>query len=641
MAERTGTATDSRQIAAAIGYRAILALTPVSGLFLLMPTHFLRVAVPLLSLTSTALAQTPSHGQRRQLEDLLPAATYAVARCGGLQAMASAASAVPMAAVVNAFLAKLPPETRAAHLDRGLDQAAEQVREGLQQLNLSLADVRAVLDRPMLLAMGRLTLEGMGPSVALLVDSGVANPPLDRIAQGLERQLGQFGMTVRVEAGDVGGVPVRRLHLGEGAPSLFVGGVASTVVVTNSRGYLTEVGRVAAGQQPALSRAAVAGLERAAGELPAPALASLFVNLRSVVSMFDAHLPYEAAELGQALGLGALDSLYFGTTASQLGGCDVMHWGVPGSRAGLAKAIVGQPVDLALAKLCSANTVVFGASSFDVPAALDAWQRVLDLLPGGFGQQVRKELGRDLARELRHLGLQPAELETMLRAFGNQVGFALSLEKGAVPKPELLLRVAVREAAQVQPLLQRLEAMLAEEGLEWKERAVGSATIRFVSIPVELGEVQWQFSPCYVLRQGELLLGSDVPGMVRALRQAERPADSFAEQPDFAQLASECRGKSGVLHLRLFRAADLGWRTVEQLAFPLLDNHQAEIGFGSEALPDAEAMAQALGTSTFTFAVDDSGLLVKSHGTLAFGALLAAGGALADEVLKRAGSKIY
>ena len=106
-------------------------------------------------------------------------------------------------------------------------------------------------------------------------------------------------------------------------------------------------------------------------------------------------------------------------------------------------------------------------------------------------------------------------------------------------------------------------------------------------------------------------------------------------------MTDDSQGASGIRHLRLFRAAELGWRTVEQLAYPQLDAHKDEVGFGSDSLPDAETMAKALATSTFVFQVDAAGMTVRSHGTLGFGSLLAALGAAADEVLHRASGKIY
>ena len=52
-------------------------------------------------------------------------------------------------------------------------------------------------------------------------------------------------------------------------------------------------------------------------------------------------------------------------------------------------------------------------------------------------------------------------------------------------------------------------------------------------------------------------------------------------------------------------------------------------------------MAAALGTSSFVYRVSDDGITVHTHGTLAIGSLFAAMGGLCDEVLGRAGAKVY
>ena len=126
-----------------------------------------------------------------------------------------------------------------------------------------------------------------------------------------------------------------------------------------------------------------------------------------------------------------------------------------------------------------------------------------------------------------------------------------------------------------------------------------------------------------------------------ALRSGKDAEQSLFAQEDFTKLAALAGGASGVVHLRLFRAAELGWRSLETLVYPQLDAHKDEVGFGSEALPDTETMAAALGTSTFLYRVDDDGLSIENHGTFSLGALLAAFGSLGDEVFSRASGKIY
>ncbi|MEO6597728.1 MAG: hypothetical protein ABIP94_23530 [Planctomycetota bacterium] len=569
------------------------------------------------------------------VEDVLPASTYAVVRFGGLAACGDAAGNLPMAAVVNSFLQRVPAEVRAEHMENGLAQGAQMLQRRLQRWGVSPADLRAVARRPMALAAGRLSIEGMGPSVALVIDVGDSAPAIGRMVASLEIALRQASPGVAIADAVIGDTKVRQVQL-PAFPSVFAGSFGGYFVVTNSRGYLREIAGVVRGTARGLASTTRLGNLR--NSLPEPAIASLFVNAASVTSMFDAHLPYEAADLASALGLGGLDSIYAGSTASAHGGSDVLFLGVGGSKHGLAKALLAEPADLSFAKMCSPSTVLFAAGSFDAPAAVAAFQQFVRLLPESARGPLQSNLQRSLRRELESVGSSPEEAAAVLQAFGTQIGVAIGLERG--PKPELLVHFAVRDRATVASLLQRVEAMVAGQGgIEWKSRKVGDDEIRFFSATLPNGALQ--VSPCYVLTNDALMCGSDVAGLVRALNQHKEPKASLAAEPDFQSLATEAKGGSGVLHLRLFRAAEVGWRTVETLVYPQLDAHKDEVGFGSETLPDAETMAKALGTSTFVYSVDDAGITVASHGTLTIGSLLAAIGALGDQVLSRACGKVY
>jgi hypothetical protein len=587
-----------------------------------------------LTLCSIAFAQAP-HVATPATDDVLPASTYATVQFGGLSACRRSAAATPFAALVDNFLKRIPAASRAAHFDNALDQAAQHVQHHLQHVGLSAADLRAVFGQPMTLAVGRLSIEGMGPSVALVIEEGESAAAIGRCMAAFENLARQSGAGIVFDDVKIGDLTVRHAAIPEGPP-VFTASVGGYFVLTNSRGQLREIADVVRGVQPGLARTTrLADLRR---RLPQPALASVFLNTASVASMFDAHLPYEAAAFGAALGLGQVDAIYAGTTASAQGGSDLVHFGLGGSEHGLMKALVAQPADLGFASLCSQNTVVFAAGSFDAQAVLDAFARFVELLPAPAREQADANLRR-VDRGLRRLGTTREAVAGLVHAFGNQIGFALSLEKGAVPKPEMLLHVAVRDATAVAPLLQQLEAMTAAQGqVEWKTRKVGEHEIRFCN--ASLDEIELKLSPCYVLTEKALLIGSDAAVLVRALRQGDQPEESFAAQPDFKALQATAVGGSGVLHVRLFRGVEIGWRTVETL-YPLLDAHQQDVGFSSEALPDAESMAKALGTSTFVYNVDDAGITWQSRGTLAFGSLLAGLGTLADEVLSRASGKVY
>jgi hypothetical protein len=295
-------------------------------------------------------------------------------------------------------------------------------------------------------------------------------------------------------------------------------------------------------------------------------------------------------------------------------------------------------VDLGIASACSANTVLLLAGSCDVPAVVDAFDRFTALLPTRIGDEVRRNASRGLAQAFRQIGASLAEADAMSRAFGNQIGLALQLEKGAVSKPELLLRLGVRDAAKVTTLLQRLEAAsMREDNVEWKTRKAGAHEIRFCSVPMP--EIQLQLSPCYALANGALWIASDVMGLLRALQQ--NGEQSLAAQADFVDVQKLAAGASGIMHLRLDRAVAIGWPFVESFVYPQLDAHRDQFGIDSESLPDEEALAKALGNSTFVWRVDDDTVRLSSHGTLSFGGLFAGLSLLGDNVLSRAAAKVF
>lgn len=598
-------------------------------------TSTLSRSLLVLGLTLPVCAQAMPP-MRPAVEDCLPTSTFLCIRSGGLGSCVNAAAALPAGEVVQRFLANLPPELRQERLDQHLDRIASHVREVSQRLGVAPADLRQVLRRPMAVGIGRPTIEGFGPSIALAIDCGENADSVARLFAAAEALAERNHALDSVKDVEIGGVPMQKLQVHEG-PAIYCGDLRGFFLVSNSRGYVAEIVQVLNGQAPPLARDTDLGAQRA--RLGGAPLATVYANTERLCAMADPLLPYETAEWADALGLGALRGIFAGAAAGEHGGTEVVHVGMTGNPHGLLRAAVSKPLDLSMATTCSKNTVAFAAVRLDAPAVVAAFDRFLDLLPAGKGDEVRKELHRNLTREFRHSGTSPQEVMGLLHAFGDQATFALSLEKAAVPKPELLVRLAVRDADKVAVVLQRLEAAVAREGLEWKDRDVDGHTVRFCNVDIE---DKLKLSPCYVLTKDALLLGSDTACLVRALRMGDA-GESFAAEPDFAEMARVADGAFGVLHLRLFRAAELGWRTVETLGFPQLDAHKEQLGFGSEALPDGETMAKALGTVTTAARVDESGLTITNQGSLGLGVYLAAFGALADDVLDRAteNRKIY
>lgn len=585
-------------------------------------------------LTAAVSAQAPK-APPQSGADLVPTSSYAVLQFGGIERCAASARQWPIAEMVGRFLGKLPAQTREEHLDRGLQQAADQVRRVLERAKVSPADVRDLLSCPMTFVLGRPTIEGMGPSALVMIELGNHEAAVSRllaVGEGMLRRGGGEG----AQPAKVAGTGVKLLQIPDGPP-VFIATVKGHLCITNSRGLLGEVVAVGAGSQAALTQATALGELR--NRLGAEAIVSAYANTSVIAQMLAPVLPYEAGQWADALGVGSLDALYAGFGANGDAGVDLVHLGVTGSARGLFKAVSCKPADLSFANFCSDNTVLFGARSLDLPAVIDAAKHLVTLLPAPAQAEIHREFSREFGRELRQVGMTPEDVDQLVRAFGDQLAFAVGLEAGAIPKPELLVHVGVRQPAAVRPLLTHVEQLLSQEGgFEWKTRKVGELEIRYFSLPIE---DTLQFTPCYALTDAGLLVASDVMGLTRALRRGEEPDESLSAQQDFKAMAKEFDGACELLHVRAFRLAELGWRTVETWAYPQLDAHRDQVGFGSEALPDAETMAAALGSSTFAVFVDDNGFTQRHRGLLTIGSILAAVGTMADEVLSRASAKIY
>ncbi|MBX3463848.1 MAG: hypothetical protein KF830_11820 [Planctomycetes bacterium] len=577
-----------------------------------------------LALGGSLFAQTGS-ATPRPLPELLPASTHVLLQFGGLAACTAGAHELPLAALLRDVLGRLPDDARRERLEGPLDGAARGARRALQRLGLDAADLRAVLQRPAAVAVGRPTLEGMGPSVCLAIDLGDAEAALRRCLAAGRTVLRQHGVTPG-EPLRLAGTEFESLQL-PGGPPLWLGIAGGVFVASNSRGYLHELGAVVAGGAPSLAAALAAG----AAAMPAVApLGSLFVDGQPLVAACAPLLPYEAQALADALGFGAPRSLH----AVVAPGADALRVAVGGRASGLAKVLLAAPAPLDFARACSPNTVVFGAGSIDLAGALDAWQALAAVLPAAVRAEAGREAARAMARLVRRAGATPAGAAALVRALAPQVAFALSLERGAVPRPELLLRLSVRDADVVAAALQRLEAAAGGDGVEWRSRQAGGHTIRFCNL--RLGGDGPQVAPSYLLRPDGLWLAADPGTLVRALRRTDDGEPGLAAEADFAAATGLAGGASGMLHLRWSRAAELGWRAVETWGYPQLDAQRDQLGFGREVLPDADEVAAAVGAETICYRIDDDGLTLRHHGALALGSMLAALGVLADEMLARA-----
>lgn len=592
----------------------------------------------LLSFAVLAAGLSAQHAPQLPVEDLLPASSYASIRFAGLANAAHAADHLAAADLVRDLLKNLPVGMVEGQIDAHLDAAAAQLGEHLRQVDISPSALRALLSRPMALGVGRLTIDGMGPSVALLVDCREGREEVHAMAKAVQRLLRQHAPGLKIDKVDVAGAPL--YHVAFAAPEtpqFYAGDLGDCYVLSNSVGYLGEIAAVMAGKQPSLAQSSMLGGAR--GRLGAPALLSLFVNTGPVLAMVGPHLPYEMAALGDALGVSNLDGLFAGAAVGHGGGAEVLQLGLSGNPHGALKAAFSGAANFDAAKWCGGDAVAFATGSLDVPAAIAAFHKLFDALPLRAGEQAKRDLGRDLSRGLRQLGMTPAELEQLLAAFGRHVSLAVDLASGQLPLPQPLLFVEVADRDKVAGLLDRLkEAGSQRLGLEWRTRESGDDVIHFCDVQPD---DSIRLTPCYAFADGMLVVGAHLQSLQKALEQRRQAETSLFAQPDFATAMQHADGVSGFMHLRWFRAAELTWRTVETQLGAMIDAHADEIGFGSEVLPELETVKQALGTCTTTVRVDGHGVTLENRDKFGFSCMLAGALRAADEVLARACGRVF
>src|SRR5262245_7647614 len=593
-----------------------------------------RRAVPFavaLAFAVPLAAQGGTSTSKRAPQDCLPASSYFAAGFAGLDACSRALTYHDAAKLVVDFLGSVPPQAR-EHLDRHLEQAVEQVRRALAQADLPAATLRAVLQRPMALGVGRMTIRGMGASVALLVDEGDAGAQVDALVDWVVH-LGQNYVQVNVGKKQVAGVDCRTLEFAD-APTILLARARGLFVVTNSEPYLTEIAACERGQ-PSLAARSTLGVQRK--ELGGTPLVEVYANTAPLLAAFDPVLPYEAAELGDALGVRSLGGVYGGIATVGGGTAEMFDLAVEGSAHGMLKAAFAGPADLAAAEYFGSDTLAFATARFDPAATFAGFDALLGLMPERVAQQARAELQRDLARELRHAGITAAQLGELMHAAGGTMSVGLPWTKGAL-LPDALAVLSVRDRKVLAPWLDKALEAAAKQGVEWKTRDADGVAIRYCDVPVE--GIRLPLAPALALLDDRLLIASQPKVIVAALKQRADHASSLAAVEDFAAQAQRNANASLLVHLRQGLGVARGWRFVESM-FKSFEGVQEQLGFGPEALPDQEEIARAAGSTTFTITVDDHGVRLRTQGNLGLGGLLIGVASVGDAVLQRAANKVY
>lgn len=536
------------------------------------------------------------------------------------------------ASLVKSFLDGLPQQVRDERVTAMLDEAAAQMREGFAQSPLSLAAVRALAQRPMALGMGRLTIQGMLPSLALVVDEGDAGKQIDAV---LDQLVAARPEPTRIKPGTAAGLACRLVE-GDEMPTLIAVHDDGIFVLTNSEPYLREILATRRGEKPSLAASTPLCAQRA--RLLEVPLVEAFVNAAPMLPMFEPLLPYEAAEFGRALGIESIGGAYLAAGPSGQGTVETLDVALGGASDGLLKAALSGQVDFGAARFFGKDTLAFAAVRVDANAAAAAFDRFCDQLPRQWARDVRRDAERDFLRGFRMAGFEDREVAELFAAIDGSVSIGLLIDDSTAGIPEGLAVAKLRDVAVVAKQLARLRAAMGEQGMEWKLRQSGDVDVHYCSAPIG-GPGGPQLSPSYAIVDGRLLVGSSTRAILSALKLRADGAETLASEADFAAAALADEGSMAFVHLRPGRMCETQWKLAETWLLPQIDANEMELGFSSEDLPEPEALAKALGTITMSITCDAQGMRIRTRGNVGLGGAAASSFALVHEVMQRATAK--
>ncbi|MEZ5966318.1 MAG: hypothetical protein R3F56_20955 [Planctomycetota bacterium] len=499
----------------------------------------------------------------------------------------------------------------------------EKAQQALARLGISATEVRGLLDGGLALGVGRPVFmgENMLPSLALVAlarDDAAARPfsPLiDRLAQNAPNAVRSTQV--------IGGVEFARLDLPRHGQVLY-GTRGRYCLIGNSPGYLAECLACLQNQTPSLAKDAC--LEQGRGLLRGKRMASLLVNARPFAQALAPLLPYEAATLGQALGITGAPELFVGLAHDGKNACDLLDLTLPGPTDGLLKTLLSKPVSNHAARWVKRNTALFASFAFDVDAAKEAFARTLHALPPGAEHELRRELGREFRGKRLQL------LEDVLGALGGEISIALDLPQPLPPFVTFTVFAKVRDMDKAEGLLRQVasDAHLGEVRYEEIDGAkVWSTDVRMRDMRI---------SPTVALHDGWLVASNFSNVVKRHLRSGELGDDALASDPRFVA-ATKVAPHAGIFLTARFQAAvDAYWG----LASTGIRAGANRLGFEPDEIPDAEAVCAAIDDVVLAATATERGFTVRVQQPLGLGTLLPAGAAALDWLLSQLGGrKVY
>ena len=548
----------------------------------------------------------------------VPADSSVVLEFAGLEQCRTAWSTHGLGELLNTTLEQLDAEQRSVLFEPWENEIAPQLNRLLEEIDLSPATVRGLLQGPVVLAVGRPTFGGgvLMPSVALVLDVSGATRSAERAVSRLEAVVPQIGRgRGSVEHETVAGVDTRVVHPGEpGVGDFFLGATSGRLILSNSRGYFRACVSVIERQAP--SAASTPAYAAARRQLPGDPLGSVWINTGPLMATLQPFLPYEADEIGELLGVGGLHGVYLAAGTDGASGTEVLHIALPGEQTGLFRAGFSGSVNLDVTKYCDPETLAFLALKVDPAAFYQALTALVDQLPQWVPEEGRREITRAVAEIEQAAG--------QLMILSGDIAVAANAQR-LVPIPEITAFIGLADTEGADGHLRELLAQISEGDVS----SQSFMDTEIFTVPVQIEQVN--LAPSFAIHDGMLIVSTFPQVLKSVLRRGGKQARQFSQHPAMGGIQAQAGDSNGVLYFGAGEIASL------LLDTPLQQQLRVEIqrlDINPDVVPEPEDMASALGSLLVSLRVDEEGLTVTSRSAAGQGTALALAGYLVDRALR-------
>jgi hypothetical protein len=271
--------------------------------------------------------------------------------------------------------------------------------------------------------------------------------------------------------------------------------------------------------------------------------------------------------------------------------------------------------------------MLFLSMSIDPKACATSLQRLYSRLHPALQQEFDREVGNEIQRELRHVGLNLEQFTSLASLVGPEFTIAATTPGTRSLVPDFFAFVQVQDEAAVLRQIRRLQE---HEGIGLKTIQHQDHEVWYTSIVANGNRLP--IAPAATLVDGHLVICSQLRSLRKLLSNRPAQADSLAGDARFRATIQSAGPTTVFCNLRVGPILDLVWESALPMAEAFIRSHP-ELGLEPEALPTPEQLAAAIEDSMTAFTVQPDGIRVRQRACVGFGAAVAVAGAVLDHVL--------